>query len=179
MSKIPLPAKAASWFPDGALPSPSVSPSQRLEDAVAGLGNAAGAQGEHQVAITGCVDHGVYAILHRSDVFHRAMPESARPLGQRLRSYALDRLLRSRVDIHQKEAVGLVKGAGELVHQELCTRVAVRLEQHQDPAVSTETRRFQRRSNFCRMMAVVVDYSDAALDASDLKTPIDSAEIGQ
>ena len=44
---------------------------------------------------------------------------------------------------------------------------------------TTGTRRRQRRTDFGRMMAVVVDHGDAALGAAHLKAPVHATEFGQ
>src|SRR5208282_6210644 len=57
--------------------------------------------------------------------------------------------------------------------------VAVRLEQHQQPLVTASARGFERGANLGRMMAVVVDKSDACERAFDFETAPDTGKFPQ
>src|SRR5262249_11459877 len=58
----------------------------------------------------------------------------------------------------------------------LRSRVAMRLKQNQQAIVMAAARRFERGADFHRMMAVVVNQRDAAMDALDFKTTSDAGE---
>src|ERR1035437_10917464 len=77
-----------------------------------------------------------------------AMSEGADAGGQRLRRHAFDRLFLGRVNIHQMDRIGLVKGARKLVHQRVCPRIAVGLEQHVNPLVLARPRSLRKLSAF-------------------------------
>ena len=90
---------------------------------------------------------------------------------------ALDRRFRRRVDIEHVHAIGLMKGAREIVHQRLRARVAVRLEQHVNASKAAGARGRERGANLGGVMAVVVDHGDAALRAAHLKAAVHAAEM--
>src|SRR5713226_9766074 len=58
-------------------------------------------------------------------------------------------------------------------------RVAMRLEQHQNAAVHTQSRGIESRANFGGMMTVVVDDGNSAFLASHLKATVHTDECGQ
>src|SRR5579885_501779 len=145
---------------------------QAGQQRIAGLPDIAGAQSEHQVALAGSTPKRLHAALHSADVFGAAMAELPDALGQGFGGHARDGLFRSGVDIQHEDAVRLVEGAPEFVHQVHGPAVAVRLEQHVNAAETAQPRGRQGGADFGGMMAVVVDDRDAALLAADLKAPV-------
>ncbi len=83
----------------------------------------------------------------------------------------------ARVNIQDEDAIGLMKGAGEIVQQRLRASVTVRLEQNVNALEAAGPRGRQRGANFGGMVAVIVDHRDAALRAAHLKAPVDAGEI--
>src|SRR5580704_19740039 len=69
-----------------------------------------------------------------------------------------------------------MKCAREIVHQCLRSGVAMRLEQNVNVRVAAGTGRSERRPNFSRMMAVIVDDGDSTRGAANRKTPVDAGE---
>src|SRR5450432_708706 len=104
--------------------------SQSLQQLLAGLPYVARAQRQHQVSLRGDLEQRLYAGIDGAHIFHAPVAELADAFDQGLGGHAFDGLLRSRVNVHHKQTVGLVEGAGELVHQVISPGVAVRLEEH-------------------------------------------------
>src|SRR5579859_237509 len=80
------------------------------------------------------------------------------------------------VDIRHDQHVRLIEGAAEVVPQVLRARKAVWLKEHQQTVVAAATRGLERGSNFHRMVTVVIDQSNAAHRAFNLKAPSYSRE---
>ena len=106
------------------------------------------------------------------------MPEGLQFFDEDCRRHARDRSFRSGVDIGDVYAIGLMKGAREIIHQRLRARVAVRLEQHVDTLKAAGARGRESGANLGGVVAVVVDHGDAALGATHLKAAVDTMEFG-
>src|ERR1700723_3036380 len=107
------------------------------------------------------------------------MSELAHTFHQRFRIDALDRLLRSGVDIEHQHAIGLMKGARKLIEQMERSRIPVRLKQHVYLSMTAGFRGGEGSPNFSWMVPVVVDYSHARGDTHHFEAPRDSGEVSQ
>src|ERR1700675_4555084 len=81
--------------------------------------------------------------------------------GQRLSADPLDAVFAGSVNIENEECVGVVEGIGEIVHERFGPRIAMRLEDHMNPAKAALFGGCQGRLDLGRMMAVIVDHTDA------------------
>ena len=84
-----------------------------LQNFFAGLGDAARAQGENQVALRRTFGYHGDSRIHRARILGSAMAELAHALDQGLRRNALDRFFRSGVNIQHNHAIRLMESAGE------------------------------------------------------------------
>src|SRR5579863_7732768 len=75
------------------------------------------------------------------------------------------------VDIRHDEQVRLIEGAAEVVPKVLRARKAMRLKEHEQPLITAAPRSFQRGTYFHWMMAIIIDQSNAAHRAFNLKAP--------
>ena len=92
-----------------------------------------------------------------------AVPVLGDRRGQPLGVDPRPRRLAGGVDVGHDHLVGVVEAARELVEQRLEPRVAVRLEQHDDPPLRDRlAQRGQRGADLGRVVAVVVDDQHAA-----------------
>src|SRR4029077_17824913 len=80
------------------------------------------------------------------------------------------------VDIRHDQHVRLIEGAAEVVPQVLRTRKAVRLKEHQQTVLAGPACGLECGTNFHRLVVVVLDQSNAAHRAFNLKTPSYSRE---
>src|SRR5712671_5679543 len=103
----------------------------------------------------------------------------ANGVGQRLPSDAGDGTLARRVDVHQHDHVGLIEGPAKFVPKMLRARVPVGLEEHQKAFEMADARGLERRANFNRMMAVIVDQGDVVDHSLDVKPAADAGEFFQ
>src|SRR5258706_10778397 len=84
---------------------------QTTQDLIARLQDTAGTQRQHSVARFYRFEHGVHAAIHRAHIFRPAVAELPQPFRERFGGDSLDGLFGSRVDVHQKNAIGLEEGA--------------------------------------------------------------------
>src|SRR6266850_8532722 len=108
------------------------------------------------------------------------MSEAFDRRGQRFGGGSFDWILARRVDVRHKKCVRIVEGAGKLLHQVMCTAVAMWLKQHYDTsAAGTDFRCRQGRLHFGRMVAIVVNHHYATSFTFELKSPSGSGETTQ
>ncbi len=84
-----------------------------------------------------------------------------------------DRFFTGRVNGHDQQYVGLVKGPGKLIEQGLGARVAVRLKDHHlAPVGPALFQGLQGGFHLCRVMAVVIYHRSALYFAFDFQAPL-------
>src|SRR5439155_18347417 len=94
-----------------------------------------GTQRDYQVAFPHVVAKNLAGVVERADVLGVLVTITLDASGQYFGVHALNRLLARGVNIRDQEHVGIVEGAGKLVHQIVRARVAVRLKQDDDAPV--------------------------------------------
>src|SRR5512141_1595703 len=71
-------------------------------------------------------------------------------------------ILTRRIDVGNKQDVGVIERAGKLLHEVVCPCVPVRLKQHHNaPATGTEFRSSERCADLRGMVSVIVDHQNA------------------
>jgi hypothetical protein len=98
-------------------------------------------------------------------------------LGQMLAGYAGDRRLASGVYIENGDTIGVAKGCGELVEQQLRARIAMRLEDDVNAPKATLARCRQSGANLGGMVAIVVDDRHTVGAALELEAAIDTGKV--
>src|SRR5688500_13200314 len=104
------------------------------------------------------------------------MSERAHALRQPLRRHTVDRLFRSCINVQQINIVRVIERPREVVHQVHCARITMRLKNCMQARKMAVPGSGERRANLRRMMAVIVEYSDAFFLASLLKPPVDTGK---
>ena len=101
------------------------------------------------------------------------------PLNQPLSCDALDGLLACRINVQNINVIRSLKALRKIIHQELGARIAVGLENSNDPFGAPKTGRLQRGANLRRMMPVIIDDRYAFEFHLDLKPAVGATEVRQ
>ncbi len=143
----------------------------RITDAVCErggpFGDIAGAHADHHVALGREIAEVAAEIIEVRNGTDHAMTVGAKALCQGVGIDALDRLLASGINRHDKDHVGVIEGALEVIHQRLKPGVAVRLNDGDHSAFGTLPRGGEHRSDLGRMVCVIVD-DDCTVDLADM-----------
>ena len=132
--------------------------------------------GQHQIAGFGDSNNlfdsflkgGAVAYIRAIHCFHQC-----------LRIDAGDGSFAGSINVDHANHIRSLKAIAKFMQQVARASVAMRLKQHQNALEAALTRGFQRGANFCGVMAVIIDDSDAADFSLALKATLDAAEIRQ
>src|SRR5580658_5715431 len=134
---------------------------------------------QHCVARPRLAQHVFHACLHGAREHDVLVAGRADRFGEPLSRDALNGSFARWIDFAQYQHVALIERTAKILPQMLGSRVAVRLEQHQQPLVAASSRGFERGANLGRMMAVIVDKSYAGERAFDFETAPDTRKLPQ
>src|SRR5438874_745980 len=163
-------ARGSSWLTPGR--ARSQSRLDFLRQLIAQLlANVTGSHQQEHVVRSNQVLERLARVLEAADV--RAVGQ---PVGEVARADASRVLLARGIDVEQQHAVGAVERAREVVDEGGQPRVAMRLEDHDQPAVPQLPRRLDGGAHLGGVMAVVVVNGGALKQAQQLEPAVRAGE---
>src|SRR5581483_7433669 len=134
---------------------------EALQQLFAGLPDVARAHGDDQTFRLRHARDGLRRVVDGGNVFGGAVAKGADLFGDAFAAYALDGLLRRRINIQHVDHVGQMKRAAEVVEQMLGAGVAVRLENRDHAMEVALAGGGERGADLGGVVAVIVDDRDA------------------
>ena len=136
--------------------------------------NIAGSHRQHQIPGFSDVHNLLDSILKGRAV---ADVRAIHRFHQRERVHAGDGSFAGRINVDDTNNVRSLKAITKFMQQIASASVAMRLKENEDAFESALTGRFQGGANFCGVMAVIIDDSDAADFSLALKATLDPSKI--
>src|SRR5260370_22844907 len=99
--------------------------------------------------------------------------------GKRFAGHDRNGRFASRIDIEQRQNVGLIECAAEFVPKMLGARVGMRLEEHEQAIELAAAGRLERGTNLGGVMAVVVNDGDLVDHALDVKAAAHAGKLSE
>src|SRR6267154_473076 len=119
------------------------------------------------------------AFLHGAEIVDVLVAGFSDGARQCFAGHAGDGGFAGSVDVEQRENVGLIEGAAEIVPEMLGAAVTMRLKEHEKPVELAATGCFEGRTNLGRVMAVVVNYGDIVDHTLDVKAAAYSSKFDE
>src|SRR5260370_15171499 len=143
--------------------------SQQNHAFIARPADVARADGKDAVPGTRLFQQVLDAFLHRVKIMDIPLTGLANGARQRFAGHAWDGRFAGRIDIDQRENIGLIERAAEFVPKVLGAGIAMRLKEDEQAIELAAAGRFERGQSLDRMMTVIIDNGDVIDHALDVQ----------